>query len=79
MQGPLQANQDNKLTPEKPTLMRWVFLCLFITSIMLAEAGGFIFKFPLFQGHASGHSSPTPPRVVNRCYRIEGLIFRGVK
>lgn len=44
MRSPLQAMTKNNLTPERPALNKWVFLCLLITGIMLAEAGGFNFR-----------------------------------
>jgi hypothetical protein len=40
---PVQINQDNKLTPEKSTFNKWIFLCLLITGIMSAQAGGYSF------------------------------------
>ena len=43
MPRPLQVITKIRLAPERPALIRRVFLCLLITGIMLAEAGGFSF------------------------------------
>jgi hypothetical protein len=43
LKRPVQINQDNKLTPEKSTFNKWIFLCLLITGIMSAQAGGYSF------------------------------------
>lgn len=40
---PLQAEKNFKHSPEKSTRRRWIFLSLFITGLMLAEAGAICF------------------------------------
>ncbi len=43
---PLQVEKKNNLTPVKSPSKRWIFLCLLITGVMLAEATG-VFAFQL--------------------------------